>query len=119
MAKYSIEEKFFARLITLTRYESNHRRQLDFDIDLEYLMLLWNAQQGLCALSNKPMDMKRSCTTSRTNPDVCTIDRIDSGKGYVKGNIQLVRWLLNRIKINLSQDEFLDVCNSVVKTLSH
>lgn len=113
----SREEQFLARLVTLTRYEANNRRNLAFDVDLEFLLLIWNQQQGLCALTNKPMSLERGSGKSRTNPDVCTMDRIDPAQGYIKGNVQLTRWLPNRVKINLSNNEFLDLCRSVVDTV--
>ena len=111
------EERFFARLVTLTQYEARVRRNLMFDIDVKFLVSLWNQQQGLCALTVKPMSFAKGSTiNSRTNPDVCTMDRIEPSQGYIKGNIQLTRWLPNRVKINLSAEEFLDLCKSVVDT---
>lgn len=42
-----------------------------------------------------------------------TIDRIDSAKGYVKGNIQWIDKDINRIKLNLTDTEFIEWCKIV------
>lgn len=107
------EERFFARLITLTKYEAQKRRGLTFDISTEDLVNLWNQQQGLCSLSQQPMSFVRGSSKSRNNPDVCTIDRIDPNDGYIKSNVQLTRWQINRLKSNLTQTDFVSLCKLV------
>ena len=44
-----------------------------------------------------------------------SVDRIDSNKDYSKDNIQLVGAIINRIKSDLSNDEFTEICNMVTK----
>jgi len=49
-----------------------------------------------------------------TNKNKLSIDRIDSSKGYVEGNIQLVCRAVNYAKHALSQQEFIELCKEVV-----
>ena len=45
----------------------------------------------------------------------CTasLDRIDSSKGYILGNIQLVHRDVNRIKSDFEQDYFIKICKLI------
>ncbi len=42
-----------------------------------------------------------------------SVDRIDSNKGYTVDNIQLVCAIINRMKMNLSNDEFISLCDAL------
>lgn len=51
--------------------------------------------------------------SGRTNTNV-SIDRIDSNKGYTKDNVQLVCSAINFMKSNLSLNDFIMYCESVI-----
>jgi len=42
-----------------------------------------------------------------------SVDRIDSSKGYVTGNIQIVHKTVNYMKHTLTQADFLFFCESI------
>jgi hypothetical protein len=42
-----------------------------------------------------------------------SLDRIDSSKGYIEGNLQWVHKDVNIMKMDLSQVEFIDYCVKV------
>jgi hypothetical protein len=44
------------------------------------------------------------------------MDRINSRRGYVRGNIQLVCGMPNVIKAHLDQDTFVNMCKAIAKT---
>lgn len=75
-----------------------------------YLKLLYEQQQGLCSISKELMLLE--LVSGRLNNDnkrlnnKCSPDRIDSSRGYVKGNIQLTTWWVNCWKSDLSLDDF-------------
>lgn len=46
---------------------------------------------------------------------VASLDRIDSSQGYIKGNVQWVHKDINKMKFDLSQDRFLELCNIIVQ----
>ena len=42
-----------------------------------------------------------------------SLDRIDSSKGYVEGNLQWVLSEVNMMKQQYSQDRFIEICKAV------
>lgn len=69
------------------------------EINLEFLVSLWETQGGKCALTGKYMIHRKNSLFS------CSIDRIDSSFGYVIGNVQLVCQAINFAKNKYSNDE--------------
>ena len=89
--------RFLSVNVSKTRYSSREVRNLDFDIDVDYLMSLLKKQQGKCALTGWDLEFTRGGDYGYgTNPMGCTIDRINNHRGYVRGNVQLTCWLPNR-----------------------
>lgn len=78
-------------------------RDLDVDIDCEYLNSLWEKQGGLCAYSKRPLILQKTAS----------VDRIDSSKGYITGNVHWVDVDVNRSKWDLTEAEFLQICREV------
>jgi len=68
---------------------------------LNYLKMIYKEQNGLCALSKQKMNFERR------DENAVSVDRIDSNLGYIKGNIQLTCWWANRMKFDLSNEEFI------------
>ena len=80
-----------------------------FDITADDLVAIAEQQKWKCALTKKPLEFTRGGEYfggKWANPRSCSIDRINSSKGYVKGNIQLVWWAINHMKAHLTNDEF-------------
>lgn len=100
----------------LTRAENGARqRNLEFDITIEYAWKIYEQQKGICALSGIELIMDRQFGHNRgpKKKQTASLDRIDSTQGYVTGNIQWVHFLLNRMKSNLQENEFIDWCKKV------
>lgn len=85
----------------------------EVSVDIDYLMKIGNKQKWKCALSG--VDLQFIPGKGKKNPFVVTIDRIDSNKGYVKGNIQLLAWQVNRAKGDYSTKEFMKMCTQVAR----
>lgn len=81
------------------------------DLTLDYLMYLWEKQDGKCALTGIQMTYK--FYEGRVNTNL-SVDRIDSTKGYSKDNVQLVCMAANQMKNDLSMSEFLELCGAVL-----
>ena len=94
------------------RSKAVQRRKADEVISLDALELLWQTQNGVCALTGWPMTMELANGVVPTN---CSIDRIDSAQGYAVGNVQLVCRAANVAKSDLSADEFVKLCTAVVE----
>lgn len=109
-------EAFIRHLMHHITKQSNYRKvvlhkkhpaSLDVNIDYEYLMELWAKQNGRCVITNLPMVHHWNSMLS------ISIDRVDSSKGYVKGNVQLVCQAINRLKNNNANEDveaFLESC---------
>jgi len=87
------------------------RRRGSMNVTTADLLELWDKQGGKCALTGWPMTMTRRTGIVRTN---ASIDRIDSLLGYTLDNIQLVCVAANKAKFDLSHEEFVQLCRSVL-----
>ncbi len=76
------------------------------NLSIQYLMSIWDAQQGRCALSNIPLTLEVNTRNINTQ---ASLDRIDSSIGYVQGNVQFVSCALNYAKSNKSDDSIRDL----------
>ena len=96
-------------------------RDIEFNVTVEYLWSLFLEQDRKCKLSN--IDLKlytynRWTTTGKSrhhNTSIvnASLDRIDSNKGYIEGNIQKVHKVINIMKNTLSTEEFLYFCKQI------
>lgn len=50
---------------------------------------------GLCSVTGMPLDAKSKVSDCRVSPWMPSIDRIDSTKGYTRGNCRIVCYLAN------------------------
>ena len=89
------------------------RNILDFKITIEYAWDLFNKQNGKCAISNLPLNMKRDQTGKYRG--TASLDRIDSSIGYVEGNVQWVHKDINMMKRSYSQEYFIELCKTIAK----
>lgn len=93
----------------------------EFSISLEYMFALLELQNNKCAISGIPL-LVRPSTSARhlpggRTPHILSIDRIDTSKGYVEGNVQWVTAQVNQAKSDFTQEEFDEMCRARVKIL--
>ena len=84
-------------------------RNLEFNITIEYAWNLFLKQNRKCALSGKNIYFGKTNTKEKT----ASIDRIDSTKVYVEGNIQWVHKTINIMKFDLENELFIQMCIDV------
>jgi hypothetical protein len=72
----------------------------------EYIEILLKKQEYKCALSGQ----------SFLDGNKPSIDRIDSTKGYIEDNIQLVTIDINYMKQEYPQDYFILLCKAVARS---
>ena len=80
------------------------QRPKDCNITVEYLYELWHKQEGKCAFTGMPLVLYDDKVHDYITQ--ASLDRIDSNKGYVKGNVQFVSTCLNFAKSNMSDEQF-------------
>jgi len=93
-------------------------KKLDILINVSDIKDLYNKQGGICALSGLKMTFDTYMEKGNQhiiNKYNMSVDRIDSNKGYTKDNIQLVCAIINRMKTDLEDKEFINLCETIVK----
>jgi hypothetical protein len=89
----------FKNLCTKARLRTKEFNLIDAD-----LLDLWGKQDGRCAYTKLPL----LATANQFN--TVSLDRVDSSKGYVVGNIQLVCSAINKMKQEYTEEMFLLFC---------
>jgi hypothetical protein len=88
------------------------------EIDKNYAYVIGEKQGWKCALTGVPLEFERGGQLFHRkwcNPNICVIDRIDSDRGYVEGNIQLLTHRINTFKSAFTEKELYDICELVVE----
>jgi hypothetical protein len=88
-------------------YKTAQSRGIVFDLTEEQMFEVFD---GMCSLTGWKIDLSYSNNTA-------SLDRIDSNKGYVVGNIQWVHKMVNMMKNKYSQEQFVEVCKAVARKL--
>ncbi len=99
VAKYNLEWRLANPEKYLFRKAQWHSRQSsrEFNIDVEDIKIPTH-----CPVLGIPiiLGLDKSCDNSPS------IDRFDSTKGYVKGNVNVISWRANRLKSDGTLEEF-------------
>jgi len=83
------------------------KRGIYINLTIDDIWNLFIAQEEKCALTKLPI------TIASDSSQTASLDRIDSSKGYVKGNIQWVHKDINKMKNILSNSKFIEYCKLI------
>ena len=86
------------------------RRPTEKPASAQDLMDLWDAQAGCCALSGIPMIFRQGKVFANS----LSIDRIDQGKGYERGNLRLICHAINCFRGSMDDDAMLDMAKALL-----
>ena len=89
------------------------KRKLDFVVTKEYLWNLYLKQDKKCALTGLDIHFVRDRSSQRSSAQTASLDRIDSSKGYIEGNVQWVHKTINIMKWHIEQKHFIEMCQKV------
>ncbi len=95
----------------LSNFRSGARtRGMEFRITIEFLWDLYIQQDRKCKYTGEELKFG-----SMSDPSSVTasIDRIDSSKGYLPENVQLIHKDVNLMKHILSEERFLYLCQQI------
>jgi hypothetical protein len=118
-------ETAFRRLWKITKHNAQERG-IEFDITVEHLQKLYELQGGKCNYSGKdiyivPKRKKENkyekntfCTRAYRNFNKASVDRIDSNRGYLIDNVHLVAVHVNMAKLDLLEEDFIQMCQDIV-----
>lgn len=98
------------------KYNAN-KRGIEFNVSIEYLYSVFIKQAEKCALSAMDIILDRNITGRSKGMGVQTasLDRIDSSKGYIEGNVQWVHKDINFMKQSYSEEYFKELCKKIVE----
>lgn len=102
-------EKIFIDRLKLMKVRALNKG-FGFDIDLDYLKKIYKEQDGKCFYTNIPMIIN-----GNRSYNTLSIDRIDSDKGYIKGNIVFCLLCINTFKSNHSINDI----NLIFEQIEH
>lgn len=91
-------------------YHGAQTRNLVFEITAADLDDLWRSQKGQCALSGALLEFGPQDEQAKTT---ASLDRIDSSKGYIPGNLQWIHKRVNMAKKTLTNEQFISLCQEV------
>lgn len=87
-------------------------RDIKVEVTIEDVWNIFNAQQGRCALSG--IELKFAPRSNRTtDQQTASLDRIDSLKGYIPGNVQWIHKILQHMKSDHTQQQFVEWCTAI------
>jgi hypothetical protein len=93
-------------------------KNVSYDIDLDYIEQLWKEQNGVCPYTKLKMVLpstlkeykKLHCLTR------ASLDRINSSKGYVKGNVEFVCLGINFAKNDFEKKEMMSFVKDIISS---
>ena len=82
-------------------------RNIEFSITKEYAWELFEKQNKKCSLSGLDIKFAESHLYDEQS---ASMDRIDSTKGYIEGNVQWVHTDINKMKNSFEESYFIQMC---------
>ena len=115
--KYDVTKLKFLQQ-NISRARNRGKKTWPIEIDKFDAYDVGEKQNWLCAITKLPLELTRGGTKWQNNwcnPNSCVIDRVDSTKGYVKDNIQLLTHKANTWKSSFTNDELKFLSESYLK----
>lgn len=89
----------------------------EFSLDKDFLLALWNDQNGRCAITGLPILPASAGTPSDRSPFALSIDRIDSSRGYTRNNVRLTTVIGNQAKGAWTDQDVLEMSIAYLRNL--
>lgn len=95
------------RMLYKTKESNRKKTKREFDLELEDIIIPSHCPYLNIELTTDP--------NNSLQPNYYSIDRIDSSKGYVKGNTQIISLLANTMKSNATTEQLISFSQNVLK----
>lgn len=92
---------------------SAKKRNINFNITIEYAWGLFVEQKRKCAISGVDIYFAETRIKSLHGGNTASLDRINSNKEYLKGNVQWVHKDVNIMKQAYDQNYFISFCKKI------
>lgn len=91
-------------------------RNIEFNISKEYIWDVYLKQNKKCALSGVAITIAMVGKKNKEYKSLHTasLDRINSKLGYIEGNVQWVHKIINKMKMDIPNGDFIDFCNKII-----
>lgn len=89
----------------------------EIDIDQVYLKQLWESQDGICPYTGIKMILPKNTKEHQSIRSLkkASLDRIDSSKGYLKGNVEFVCYAINMAKNSFTRKDMKEFLLEMVE----
>lgn len=91
------------------------QRYKTIDITLQDLHEQWVNQEGICPYSGISLILSTHSKIEKNAIYSASVDRIDSSKGYIKGNIQFTSRAMNHMKHTMSHEDTVILCKLIAQ----
>lgn len=90
------------------------QRFKECNLDLQYIKDLFEKQKGICVYSKVKLQHPKY-NSANNHIHSASLDRIDSSKGYIKGNVQFISIAMNHMKSNMTHKQTLELIDIIKK----
>ncbi len=97
----TVETDPLAFRLKAVRYRAR-QESIPFNLTIEWAQAMWANLDGMCVYSGLPMRL----ITDGRHPLGMSLDRVDPGLGYRKGNVVMCCSCMNVFKSDMSMDQF-------------
>lgn len=97
-----------------SKIRSWKRRTISSNLTFEYLMKLYELQNGKCYYTNKPLKILHASEWKTNFRESISLDRLDPEKGYVKGNVVYCLYSINTMKGSFTEMNFYNLMKDIL-----
>jgi len=94
-------------------------RNIEVRITLEDLKEQWDKQNGICEFTGIKLIISEYKKINTNQIYSASLDRIDSSKGYIKGNIRWVSRSINHMKNDMPDEMVWELCKLISENYKH
>jgi len=116
LQNYLVEKVGCIPMVDIRRYEQGARlRKKEWLTTPQHLYELYEQQNRRCAISNMQIEFsdKGKGTLGAKDSSTASLDRIDSKQGYILGNVQWVHKHINKMKMDLPEQDFFSMVKQI------
>jgi dCMP deaminase len=91
------------------------KRNYEYSVTPEYLWNLFIKQNRKCQLTGENIEFTKNRNSSKFSKETtASLDRIDSSRGYIEGNVQWLHKNVNIMKNTLNNNDFITISRKII-----